>query len=299
MMPMQHLIENFIAFATLERGLSDNTIEAYVRDLRSFVDYLGKHDISSLCGVTRETVWDYLDWLRDTCDLEVSSVARHLISIKVFFRYMQQEREIDADITDVMEGPRLWRTLPGLLTQGEVMKLLQAYSGRGALERRNRAVLETFYATGMRVSELAAMRLSWLHFDDGLIRVVGKGDKERIVPVGRPAQKILRGYLEDVRPKLDKTGDEPHVFLSVRGYPLDRGWIWKIVRKAARLAGIQKKVYPHMLRHSFASHLLEGGADLRVIQEMLGHADIATTQIYTHVDQNRLAEVHRRFHPRG
>ena len=296
---MQHLIENFIAYATLERGLSDNTIEAYVRDLRSFVEYVVGQGVSSPRDVTREIVWDYLDWLRDTCELEVSSVARHLISVKVFFRYLQQEREIDADITDVMEGPRLWRTLPGLLTRNEVQALLAAFGGRSALERRNRAILEVFYATGMRVSELAGMRLSWLHLDEGLVRVVGKGDKERIVPVGRPAQKILRGYLEEVRPKLDKTGDEPHVFLSVRGYPLDRGWIWKVVRNAARRAGIQKKVYPHMLRHSFASHLLEGGADLRVIQEMLGHADIATTQIYTHVDQNRLAEVHRRFHPRG
>ena len=200
----------------------------------------------------------------------------------------------------VLQGPRLGRSLPEMISVEEVGKLLDVWKdAKEPLERRNRTMLELFYASGLRVSELAELRLNGLNFEDGMVRVLGKGSKERVVPMGRPAQEALKSYLKEVRPALDKTGAAPQVFLSKSGRALTRAMVWNIVRLAARLAGITKTVYPHLLRHSFASHLLAGGADLRVIQEMLGHADIGTTQIYTHVEADRLAAVHRQFHPRG
>jgi len=295
---MGHLLDQFIAFSALERGLADNTIAAYLNDLRSFVEFLDGHGVRTPDAVTRGQIMDFLEEARDT-GMAPTSIARRLVAIKVFFRFLLQERVIRVDVTDVMEGPRLWQVLPDMLGVEEIERLLRVFRGKDKLERRNRTILETFYASGLRVSEVAGLTVAGLLLEQGLVRVIGKGDKERIVPIGRPAQRALRSYLEKTRPLLDKTQAAVHVFLSVNGRQLTRDRIWGIVKEAARRAGIDKNIYPHILRHSFASHLLAGGADLRVIQEMLGHADIATTQIYTHVNRDRLTEVHRRFHPRA
>ncbi|MCF7854460.1 MAG: site-specific tyrosine recombinase XerD [Candidatus Pacebacteria bacterium] len=295
---MEHILEQFIGYAALERGLSDNTISAYVHDLRAFVEYMatiGKHDPDT---VTRSDILDFLEHSHAR-GLESRSIARRLVAVKIFFRYLLQERLIPHDITDVMEGPRLWHVLPDLLSERDIDGMLKAFHGRDTLDIRNRAIIEVFYATGLRVSELAGLRTDSIHFDEGIVRVIGKRDKERIVPIGLPAQRAVKRYLSEAHPVLDKAGDSTHLFLTVNGNPLSRKRIWMIVKDAARRAGIRQNVYPHMLRHSFASHLLDHGADLRVIQEMLGHADIGTTQIYTHVNRKRLMQTHRAFHPRA
>lgn len=296
---MEHLLDHFISYLTLERGAADNTLRGYVHDLKEFLAFLKERGFSGMERVSRDDILAFLEESREKGGLASSSLARRLIAVKIFFRFLVHDRVIPVDITDVLEGPRLWRLLPDFLSLEEVGRLLEAYKGDDPLERRNAAIMEILYSSGLRVSELAGLRLNWLNFEQGVLRVIGKGSKERMIPMGRPAQKVLASYLQEVRPQLDKDGDSPYVFLSHTGRVLTRERVWKIVRDAAVRAGVMKDVYPHMLRHSFASHLLAGGADLRVIQEMLGHADIATTQIYTHVEKTRLAEVHKRFHPRG
>jgi integrase/recombinase XerD len=295
---VRRLLDEFRSFISLERGLSPRTVAAYGADLEGFLAHLEAKGLTDPERVGRGDILDYLERSQDE-GLQAATLARRLVSVKVFFRYLVQERVLASDITDVMEGPRLGRILPGLLSLPEVEALLAVYKGSDKLERRNRAIMETFYATGMRVSELAALRLDGLHLREGYVRVSGKGNKERVVPIGLPAQQALGSYLTGVRPLLDTTERAIQVFLSVRGRPLTRERIWAIVRAAALRAGLARPVHPHMLRHSFASHLLQGGADLRVIQEMLGHADIATTQIYTHVDHSHLVQLHRQFHPRA
>lgn len=295
---MQRLLQEFRDFIAVERGLSPRTVAAYLTDLEDFVEALATRGIADPAVIRRDHVLDYLESLQQA-GLEPTSLARRLVSIKVFFRYLVQERVLACNITDVMDGPRLGRLLPDFLTASQVEALLAAYKGPDRLEVRNRAILETFYATGMRVSELVALRLDGLHLPESYVRVIGKGNKERLVPIGGPACRALATYLHEARPLLDISDRAVCVFLSVRGRPLTRERVWSIVREAATRVGLGRAVHPHLLRHSFASHLLQGGADLRVIQELLGHADIATTQIYTHVDQRRLAEIHRRFHPRA
>ncbi|OGV73807.1 MAG: site-specific tyrosine recombinase XerD [Lentisphaerae bacterium RIFOXYB12_FULL_65_16] len=295
---MEHLLDMFVAHTAFERGLARNSVDAYRRDLQHFLAFLadiGRNDPES---VERDDVMAFLERSKEQ-GLAVTSIARRLVTVKLFFRYLLQERVVRVDVTNVMDGPRLWKVLPGMLSVAEVDKLLRAFGDKDILDRRNRAILELLYASGLRVSELADLRVDSLRFDEGIVRVVGKGNKERIVPFGRPAQRLLKQYLEEVRAQLDRTGEAVHLFLSARGRRLTRDRIWTVVKAAARRAGIDHNVHPHTLRHSFASHLLAGGADLRAIQEMLGHADIATTQIYTHVDRGRLADVHRQFHPRA
>jgi len=295
---VQRLLDEFLSYIALERGLSPLTVAAYGADLRGFAEHLQRQGLEDPQRLRREHILDYLE-TGQAAGLGTATTARRLVAIRVFFRYLLRERVIACDPTEVMDSPRLNRLLPGLLSQAEIEALLAAYRGSDRLECRNRAILETFYATGMRVSELAALRTDGLHLPEGYLRVVGKGDKERVVPVGAPACRALGEYLSSSRPLLDTSGRALQVFLSWRGRPLTRDRVWAIVREAARRAGLRRAVHPHMLRHSFASHLLQGGADLRVIQEMLGHADISTTQIYTHVDRQRLAQVHRQFHPRA
>jgi integrase/recombinase XerD len=295
---VRRLLDEFRSFIALERGLSPRTVAAYGADVEGFIAHLEARGLTDPERIGRGDILDYLERSQDG-GLQPATLARRLVSIKVFFRYLVQERVLPGDITDVMEGPRLGRILPGFLSLPEVEALLAVYKGHDKLERRNRAIMETFYATGMRVSELAGLRVDGLHLHEGYVRVSGKGGRERVVPIGVPAQRALGSYLTEVRPLLDTTDRAIQVFLSSRGRPLTRERIWAIVRAAAGRAGMERPVYPHMLRHSFASHLLQGGADLRVIQEMLGHADIATTQIYTHVDRSRLVQLHRQFHPRA
>jgi integrase/recombinase XerD len=231
--------------------------------------------------------------------LEVTSVARALVAVKMFYRFLAAEGlASDAAVTTI-ETPKVWKRLPEFLTVQEVTKLLECPKGRAPLAVRDRAILEMFYAAGARVSETARVRVEDLKLDLGLVLLFGKGQKERIVPLGRHAVSAVEDYLAWSRTKLATPASDSTLFLGRRGERLTRMHIWRLVKKYAGLAGIRKNVHPHTLRHSFATHLLEGGADLRTVQEMLGHASIATTQIYTHVDRNRLKSVHRKFHPRG
>ena len=298
---MERTLAHFSGYLAMEKGLEKNSVKAYVSDLSDFLAFLRESaQAQSWDAVTRDDILNYLESCMKK-GMESSSLARRLVSIKVFFRYLLQEREVRSNITDVMDSPKLWRILPSFLSGQEVARLLEAFpeNGRDPLLFRNRCILELLYSSGLRVSECASLKLNMIHFDEGVLRVLGKGSKERIVPIGSIARKLLERYLAQTRPLLLKDQSCACVFLSNHGHPLDRERIWGIVKEAARQAGIDKNIHPHTLRHSFASHLLENGADLRVIQEMLGHADISTTQIYTHVDQRRLLEVHRAFHPRA
>ncbi|HBC89166.1 MAG TPA: site-specific tyrosine recombinase XerD [Lentisphaeria bacterium] len=299
---MESVLEHFSGYLTVEKGLSANSVSAYRTDLRDFIRFIKEKGKSDFNDVTRSDIQDFLSDCK-TRGLESSSMARRLVSIKMLFRYMFQEKLIRADITDVMDSPKLWRLLPDMLSPAEVDSLLKAFpaTGKDPLTFRNRTILELMYSCGLRVSETSELKLASLHLNEEIIRVIGKGNKERIVPIGKPAIALISRYISEMRPKLLAKGDpnEPNVFVSYRGQPLDRERLWAVVKEAAKIAGINKDIHPHTLRHSFASHLLENGADLRIIQEMLGHADISTTQIYTHVDQKKLIRVHKQFHPRA
>jgi integrase/recombinase XerD len=295
---MHALVEQFLDFICLERGLSASTRKAYLADLASFTDYLGSRGISSFNDVKRDHILDYLMSERDR-GLSVNSVSRRLVAIKVFFTYLRQEHILDGNVTEVMESPRLWRILPDVLTEREVERLLAVPVGTDRYAVRDRAILECFYGTGLRVSELGDLRGGDIHFDSGYIRCRGKGSKVRVVPFGGKTRAAVERYLEEGRPQFVREGTDDHVFLTYRGRAFSRKGLWRLIKDCTRLAGITKSVSPHTLRHSFASHLLKNGAPLRVIQEMLGHADIGTTQIYTHIDQGRLRSVHAKYHPRA
>ena len=295
---MRANLEQFLDYVSLERGLSKNTRMAYADDISRFLDDLAKKGVTSLNDVTRKQILDHLmsEKARGLC---ANSLSRHLVSLKVFFRYLVQEGLLGVNVAETMDSPKIWKMLPSVLTPKEIDRLLDAPNLKKPLGIRNRAMIELFYASGLRVSEMAGLQRSDLHFDEHFIRCIGKGRKERVVPVGDSAIQWVRRYLKEVRPLLTPGDHEQAVFLSNRHQPISRKTIWDMIKKCARDAGITKTVYPHSLRHSFASHLLANGAELRIIQEMLGHADIATTQIYTHVDPDRLKGVHHQFHPRA
>ena len=298
---METILRHFAGYLLMEKGLSTNTVEAYKNDIKDFIGYLKRKGARDFAKVERPMIVEFLEDCSSR-GLESASLARRLVAVKVLFRYLTQERLVPVDVTDVMGSPKLWRLLPDLMSPEEVDRFLNAHPLEGAspLGIRNRAILELMYACGLRVSEAVTLRLDNLRFDEGVLKVRGKGSKDRIVPLGRPAERILRKYLTEARPLLlrGKT-DEAAVFVSNTGRPLDRERIWGVVKDTATLAGITKNIHPHTLRHSFASHMLANGADLRAIQEMLGHADISTTQIYTHVDHDRLRAIHKQFHPRA
>jgi integrase/recombinase XerD len=300
-MDINDILKQFAGYVLMEKGLSQNTVSAYTSDINFFLDFLKKNKIENFLNVTRDDILYYLEECSDD-GMESASLARRLVSIKIFFRYLFQEKIISNDITDVMDSPKLWRLLPEFLTIEEVDALLKAYSNksRDLLIIRNRTILEIMYACGLRVSETVNLKLNNLRFDEAIIRIFGKGDKERIIPLGIPAQRIMLRYIEKIRPYLLKDNpEESFVFLSKNGKILTRKRIWGIVKEAGKIAGIQKNIHPHTIRHSFASHLLANGADLRIIQEMLGHSDISTTQIYTHIENNKLKSVFKQFHPRA
>lgn len=295
---MNALIEQYLDHVSLERGLSENTRRAYAADLTRFTAFIEKRGVRSFNDVRRKHITEFLMSERDR-GISVNSIARCLVAVRVFFGYLQQEGMLDGNITEAMDSPKLWKVLPGTLTLREVGRLLDAPSGDTPRAVRDKALLEFLYATGLRVSELAELTLEDIHFEAGYVRSLGKGSKVRVVPFGAAARRSLERYLSDSRPRFVKATPDRHVFLTYRGRKFTRKGIWKLIKSYARLAGIEKSVSPHVLRHSFASHLLANGAPLRVIQEMLGHADIATTQIYTHVDQGRLRSVHAQYHPRA
>ncbi len=295
---MQVLIEQFLDHLGLERGLSNNTRLAYGRDLTAFAGFLRERQVDAANKVTRAQILDFLmsEKARGLC---VNSLSRRLVAIKMFFRYLQNEGLLARNVTQTMDSPRLWKILPDTLSIKEVDRLLAAPDQATARGVRDRALLETLYGAGLRVSELARLTLEDLHFDAGYIRCFGKGRKERVVPLGQAAATALHRYLDEVRAPAAPPAEIRAVFLTYRKKPFSRQGLWKLIKQYARLAGILKNVTPHTLRHSFASHLLANNAPLRVIQEMLGHADIATTQVYTHVDSSRLKSVHAKYHPRA
>jgi len=287
----------FLSHCKLERTLSANTIDSYGFDLQRLNGFLRQKNINTPGEVTPELLSEYIRILYDV-GFAATSIQRTLSSIRGYFSFLTADGVIAGDPTELLERPRAIRYLPSVLTVEEILALLSAVDPRKRCGIRDRALLETLYATGMRVSELSNFAFEHILFNEGLIRVVGKGSKERLVPIGDAAIQWITKYLESERPMLSKPSTDSSVFLNVRGGKLSRMGIWKIIQQYVRKAGIKKKISPHTFRHSFATHLLEGGADLRAVQEMLGHASIVTTEIYTHVDREYLKEVHRSFHPR-
>lgn len=296
---MKHLIEEFLSYLSIERGLSRNTISSYKTDLVHFADHLTGKGIDDVDKVRRQDITDYMLGLKDK-GISSNSISRALVSIKMFYKFLVQERLAREDVPGVLESPKLIRPLPNVMAAQEVDKLLAAPDLRDWMGIRDKAALELMYATGMRVSELVELSMEGLNLDVGFIKCRGKGDKERIVPIGKAAKEAIERYVSKVRPALQKEGaQDKHLFLSRLGRKVSRVSFWKMIKKNAKLARIKRDIAPHTLRHSFATHLLERGADLRVVQEMLGHADISTTQIYTHINKERLKSIHKQFHPRA
>lgn len=288
----------FIDHLTVERNLSQNTVDAYRHDLERYLEYL-KGNNTTAVGADRESIEEYIRHLRKR-DLGARSIVRALSAIRTFYRFLRTEGMCEIDPSARVDRPRLWKKLPVVLDFFEIEELLDQPDLTTDLGIRNRAMLELAYAAGLRVSELLQTGIQDLDMNEGLIRVVGKGGKERLIPVGCVALDYITRYLDGPRRRLLKKMPPTDIlFLNARGRPLTRMGFWKIFQKNVESAGIGKKCTPHTLRHSFATHLLEGGADLRAVQEMLGHADISTTQIYTRVDRSYLKDVHKTFHPRG
>lgn len=297
---MESEIDRFIRFLAVEKGLSLNYQLSVRRSLEGFATWLKQEQgVESVSSVDLQHLTSYLAHRRLGDRLAASSLRVELIALKIFFRHLAAKGKVASDVADQIDSPKVGQYLPETLNEPGVKQLLESIDGTLPLARRDRAMLELMYASGLRVSEVTGARLENLFLDDGAIRVTGKGNKTRIVPVGNAAREAIERYLAGERPELVSRFSGSEIFLSKWGKKLTTTRVWQIVKERARLAGIESNVYPHLLRHSFATHLLSNGADLRVIQELLGHADISTTQIYTHVDQKHLRDVHRRFHPRG
>jgi integrase/recombinase XerD len=290
-------IEGYLGFIALERGLSANTLAAYRRDLDQAALFFERRGASGWRTLSRERAVEWLHSLN--ANYTATSLARKVSALRNLARYLVREKVRADDFTALLSPPKTPRRIPGTLTEGEVERLLAAPKGGDAASLRDRALLELFYSSGLRVSELAGLSLTQVHLEQGFVRVFGKGSKERVVPLGQKAANALTVYLDAGRPKFVRGRTGSQFFLSKHGTGLSRVMLWMIVKKYARRAGITKNVKPHGLRHSFATHLLTGGADLRAIQEMLGHASISTTQIYTAVEPRRLRDHHAKFHPRN
>jgi integrase/recombinase XerD len=294
---MFHLDE-FREYLQFERGVSPRTLEAYGRDLQRLVQFCERLHIADVNTITPSLLRDFVYDLKDH-GLQATSIRRTLSAIRTYYAFLLAEGHVQADPTEQVELPKTWRRLPGVLSRDDVEKILEAPDIADRLYWRDKALLEFAYASGVRVSELAGLKVRDVDLQEGIAMVFGKGAKERLVPIGRSAQRALDIYLRETRPGLARQDGQGVVFLNAQGRPLSRMGIWKILRKHVRRAGVKKRVTPHTLRHCFATHLLEGGADLAAVQEMLGHADISTTQIYTHVDREYLRDVHKRYHPRS
>ncbi|AKO94033.1 site-specific tyrosine recombinase XerD [Priestia filamentosa] len=297
---MNLTIEDFIHYLVVERGLASNTIESYKRDLVKYAEYLKKVEtVSSFEEVTREHIIAFMRYMMEN-GKSSKTIARHVASIRSFHQFLLREHIMDKDPSVHIETPQVERTLPKVLSPDEVEALLTAPDESTPFGKREKAMLELLYATGIRVTELMNLNVEDVHMTMGFVRCIGKGDKERIVPMGKMASEALQKYIEESRSKLLKRNQkEEALFLNHHGRRLTRQGFWKILKKLALSAQIEKELTPHTLRHSFATHLLENGADLRAVQEMLGHADISTTQIYTHVTKKRLKDVYNEFHPRA
>ena len=296
--PLSFRMEHFVDYLTFERGLADRTIKAYHRDLTRLLDFLGQEGREDPRAVTPQDLRAFVFHLKEE-GLAPSSIRRIQSSLRTYFSFLLAEDVLETDPSERLESPKVGLKLPDVLSMSEVEDVLAAPDPDHPLYWRDRCILELLYATGVRVSELVGMRLSNVDLEEGLCSVFGKGSKERIVPIGRPARSALEVYLREVRPALDRGVGSGVLLLSQRGRPLTRMTVWNVVSGAVRRTGIRKEVSPHTFRHTFATHLLEGGADLAAVQELLGHADISTTQIYTHIDREYLREVHRKYHPRA
>lgn len=295
---MRDLIQQFLDYLSVERGLAPNTIQAYGRDLNMFEDFLRKRTVASVEKVSHKDITEFM-WHRKQKGIAANSISRELVAIRVFFRFLLREQKIKQDPANMFDSPKLWKCIPDVLGVAEVEKLITRPDLKDLLGIRDRAILELLYATGARASELINLNINDLNMDVGFLKCFGKGGKERIVPLGKKARQAVGAYLDKARPKiLGLHSPNNGLFLSRLGKKMTRQMLWKLIKKYTRQADIKKEVTPHTLRHSFATHLLERGADLRVVQELLGHANISTTQIYTHVDKERLKAIHRKFHPR-
>jgi integrase/recombinase XerD len=295
---MEQLLDQFLHYLIVEKGLSRNTIEAYSHGLTRFLNHLRGKGVQEIREVGKFHIRGFLLALRGK-NLNTKSIVRNLVAIRTFFRFLIQEGVLESNPVEELESPKLAKTLPEILTLEEIEQILEQPNLQTPLGTRDRAMLEMLYATGMRVSELTQLPIHQVNLEGGYVLLYGKGSKERIVPLGTEAMKWVTVYLKTARGILSKGKENPSLFINRSGKGMSRQRFWKNLKDYARRAGLRKRITPHLLRHSFASHLLERGADLRSVQMMLGHADISTTQIYTHVTGERLKKVHKQYHPRG
>ncbi len=295
---MDQLLDSFLTYLTVEKGLSKNTLESYGRDVRKFLLFLEEGQIKTIQEIKYENILDFLSHFKKQGFSDTTTV-RTIVSIKQFFKYLLLEKIIKEDPTSQIRTPKMKKSIPGVISLEDVERVLASPNESTPEGIRDLAMLEVLYATGIRVSELIWLKLNEVNFEMGFVIVYGKGSKERIVPIGKQAQEKLRTYMELSRPLLLKSRDSKELFVTRRGKAMTRQGFWKLIKNYALKAGITKQISPHTMRHSFATHLLERGADLRTIQIMLGHSDISTTQIYTHVENERLKEIHKKYHPRS
>jgi len=295
---MEKFLDIFLDYLSVEKGLSTNTIEAYRRDLLVYSKFLESVAKKSFIASSRDDIRDFMLFEKDK-GLSANSISRNLTALRMFYRFLTRERMIKTDVSSYIDTPKLWKKIPDILNLEEVERLIAAPDLKKDQGIRDRAILELMYATGMRVSEVSNIKIHEVNREVGFVRCLGKGRKERIIPLGRQASEAITRYLEKVRPSQVKNKTSQELFLNRSGKKISRISLWKLIKKYAQAAKIKKHMKPHILRHSFATHLLERGADLRSVQEMLGHANISTTQIYTHINRDRLKSIHKMFHPRG
>lgn len=294
---MDAYIEAFFDYLRVEKGLASNSLNSYKSDLKRYKNYLNDLKLANPRDIKKENISDFIFSLRGR--LSVSSISRLLSSVKSFHQFLLREKIVEKDSSSLIEAPKLEKRIPSFLSADEVLMVLKAPNLKKTQGLRARAILELMYASGLRVSELVDLRIQDINTDVGFVKCRGKGSKERVVPSGKTANHFLCRYIEQARPKLLKERDSDFLFLAQGGRRFSRQSVWKLIKETVKKARIKKEVSPHTLRHSFATHLLEGGADLRSLQEMLGHANITTTQIYTHINQARLKKIHDKFHPRA
>lgn len=294
---MDQLVDSFLDYLSIEKGASINTLKAYRHDLLVFIDFIKKCSIENFNDVDKECLLRFISWQREK--LSSNSLGRAIVALRMFFRFLFGEKKITTDPTEALDSPRFQKKLPSVLSIEEVEKFLEAPDTFKPAGVRDKALLEIMYATGMRISEVVNLSIENINVESGFLRCTGKGNKERIIPLGKVALKWVSLYQNDVRCNYAKPTSKSYLFLNKQGRKISRQSFWKIIKKYRVVAGIKKKLTPHTLRHCFATHLLQKGADLRVVQELLGHSDIVTTQIYTHVDKNTLKNVHKKYHPRG
>ncbi len=294
---MKELIDSFLDYLSVERGLAKNTIIAYREDLNIYLNFMIKRGISALSKITKNDIIEFMLSEKDK-GVSPTSISRRLAAIRMFHRFLARERVLKDDPTTLIDSPKLWKKVPDTLSLNEVEALISQPDPRFRQGARDKAILETLYATGMRVSESTDLKVNNVNLDIGFLRCIGKGNKERVIPLGKKAIHSINRYLEFSRPYFLKGKTSEFLFVNRSGNKLSRQSIWKLIKQYAKEAKIRKVIKVHTLRHSFATHLLERGADLRSVQEMLGHSNISTTQIYTHIDKERLKTIHKMFHPR-